>query len=168
MTGPHTAVRPPRTAPAAPPVSLADAVRRGREGLLARQRDDGHWVGELEGDTILESEYILLMAFLGRERDPRVRLAANYLQGGTFKFDDVSGLATVLPEPSIPNGFSRSNLAQTVAMFPDTSTTATSKFIINLVDNVQFNTQNGGFTVFGGTPEVGVTIDNLLAREGTL
>jgi squalene-hopene/tetraprenyl-beta-curcumene cyclase len=47
--------------------------------LIARQLADGHWVGELQGDTILESEYILLMAILGRENDIRVRQAANYL-----------------------------------------------------------------------------------------
>ena len=29
-----------------------------------------HWVGELGETSILESEYILLMAFLGRESDP--------------------------------------------------------------------------------------------------
>lgn len=58
---------------------LALAVERGRAGLTARQRQDGHWVGELQGDSILESEYILLMAFLGREGDPRVCQAANYL-----------------------------------------------------------------------------------------
>jgi squalene-hopene/tetraprenyl-beta-curcumene cyclase len=74
-----------RRAPAAPrpgcvrPRDLSAAVARGRDGLLARQRPDGHWVGELQGDSILESEYILLMAFLGRERDDRVRRAANYL-----------------------------------------------------------------------------------------
>ncbi|MFO0803638.1 MAG: squalene--hopene cyclase [Gemmataceae bacterium] len=58
---------------------VADALERGRLGLLARQRPDGHWVGELEGDTILESEFILLLAFLGKLADPRVRLAANHL-----------------------------------------------------------------------------------------
>src|SRR5262249_3621301 len=40
---------------------------------------DGHWVGELQGDTILESEYILLMAFLGRAREEKVLKAARYL-----------------------------------------------------------------------------------------
>lgn len=60
--------------------SVADAVDRGRGGLLARQRSDGHWVGELEGDTILESEFVLLLAFLGKAEDSRVRLAANYLR----------------------------------------------------------------------------------------
>jgi len=34
--------------------------------LIDHQHSDGYWVGELEGDTILESEYVLLMAFIGR------------------------------------------------------------------------------------------------------
>ncbi len=58
---------------------LSSAVERGRAGLLARQQPDGHWVGELEGDTILESEFILLLAFLGKFDDPRIAPAANYL-----------------------------------------------------------------------------------------
>ncbi|MCS6852995.1 MAG: squalene--hopene cyclase [Gemmataceae bacterium] len=58
---------------------LRQAVQQARQHLLGLQKEDGHWVGELEGDTILESEYILLMAFLGRERDPRVAKAARYI-----------------------------------------------------------------------------------------
>jgi squalene-hopene/tetraprenyl-beta-curcumene cyclase len=58
---------------------LAATVERARTGLLARQQPDGHWVGELEGDTILESEFILLLAFLGKLDDPRIRPASNYL-----------------------------------------------------------------------------------------
>jgi squalene-hopene/tetraprenyl-beta-curcumene cyclase len=54
-------------------------VERGRHYLLDRQAPDGHWVGELQGDTILESEYILLMAFLGREREQHVAKAARYI-----------------------------------------------------------------------------------------
>jgi squalene-hopene/tetraprenyl-beta-curcumene cyclase len=57
------------------------AVDRARRCLLARQAADGHWVGELQGDTLLESEYVLLMAFLGREREERVRKAARYVLG---------------------------------------------------------------------------------------
>ena len=57
-------VRPPGTRPSRLP------GERGRAGLLARQQPDGHWVGELEGDTILESEFILLLAFLGQGRRP--------------------------------------------------------------------------------------------------
>ena len=58
---------------------VAETMERGRRGLLARQQPDGHWVGELQGDTILESEFILLLAFLGKTDDARIPLAANYL-----------------------------------------------------------------------------------------
>jgi squalene-hopene/tetraprenyl-beta-curcumene cyclase len=46
---------------------------------LEQQNSDGHWVGELQGDTILESEYVILMAFLGREGDEHVSKAASYI-----------------------------------------------------------------------------------------
>ncbi|HLA83810.1 MAG TPA: prenyltransferase/squalene oxidase repeat-containing protein [Thermoguttaceae bacterium] len=55
------------------------AIGQTRQWLLAAQQDDGHWVGELEGDTILESEFVLLQAFLGREDSDRARRAAEYL-----------------------------------------------------------------------------------------
>jgi squalene-hopene/tetraprenyl-beta-curcumene cyclase len=55
------------------------AVARSVSLLLSRQAFDGHWVGELQGDTILESEYILLLAFLGRERNAKVAKIARYL-----------------------------------------------------------------------------------------
>jgi len=58
---------------------LTAAIQRACRCLLNRQQPDGHWVGELQGDTILESEYVLLLAFLGREDDPRVARAARYL-----------------------------------------------------------------------------------------
>jgi squalene-hopene/tetraprenyl-beta-curcumene cyclase len=49
--------------------------------MLSIQKEDGHWVGELEGDTILESEYILAMHFIGRSDNAKVRKAANYIRG---------------------------------------------------------------------------------------
>lgn len=59
---------------------LAAPLRRGisrtRQWLLSEQHPDGYWVGELEGDTILESEYILLLAFLGRQDDEVAHRAA--------------------------------------------------------------------------------------------
>ena len=70
---------PPASSPVQKTGRARAAVRSARRALLDRQKPDGHWVGELQGDTILESEYILLMAFLGRERDDRVRKAANYI-----------------------------------------------------------------------------------------
>jgi len=76
---------------------VRNAIGRTRDWLLENQQPSGHWVAELEGDTILESEYILLLAFLGREREPVARKAAEYvvrqqLDGGgwtTFPGGDV-------------------------------------------------------------------------------
>jgi squalene-hopene/tetraprenyl-beta-curcumene cyclase len=59
--------------------SLFDAVERAREYLVDLQKPDGHWVGELQGDTILESEYVILMAFLGLEKEEKVAKAAHYI-----------------------------------------------------------------------------------------
>jgi squalene-hopene/tetraprenyl-beta-curcumene cyclase len=59
--------------------ALDVALDRARRQLLHLQKPDGHWCGELQGDTILESEYVMLMAFLGRERDERVLKAARYI-----------------------------------------------------------------------------------------
>ena len=59
--------------------SLSGALQKARQCLLSLQKPDGHWCGELQGDTILESEYILLMAFLGRDQEERIRKAARYI-----------------------------------------------------------------------------------------
>ena len=47
--------------------------------LLQQQHVDGFWCGELEGDSILQSEYILLMAWLGQERTLKPIKAAQQL-----------------------------------------------------------------------------------------
>lgn len=54
-------------------------LERSRRRLLSLQAEDGHWVGELEGDTILESEFILLLGFLGLENQDKVAKAARYV-----------------------------------------------------------------------------------------
>lgn len=54
-----------------------EAIGRTRAWLLARQAADGHWRAPLEGDTILESEFILLLAWAGRLDDARIRGAAD-------------------------------------------------------------------------------------------
>src|SRR3712207_1440541 len=56
------------------------ALEAGRSYLLGIQQPDGHWVGELEGDTILESEYALLLHFMGRLDEDRLRKLANYVR----------------------------------------------------------------------------------------
>ena len=51
---------------------LQSAVEQAQHRILSLQRSDGHWCAELQGDTILESEYILLLHFLARGDDDRV------------------------------------------------------------------------------------------------
>ena len=58
---------------------LDQALGLTRDWLVANQHPEGFWVGELEGDTILESEYVLLMAFLGRGGDEVCVKACRYL-----------------------------------------------------------------------------------------
>jgi squalene-hopene/tetraprenyl-beta-curcumene cyclase len=53
---------------------------RARQALLALHHPDGYWVGELQGDSILESEYLLLKFILGQENDPTLPKIANYLR----------------------------------------------------------------------------------------
>jgi len=64
---------------AAEPQEVRRAMAQTRAWLLSRQHSDGYWVAELEGDTILESETILLLAFLGQEDSPLARRLARYL-----------------------------------------------------------------------------------------
>lgn len=56
------------------------AIKQAQQYFLQIQNPDGHWCGELEGDTILESEYILTMHFIGRLDSDKVRKAANYIR----------------------------------------------------------------------------------------
>lgn len=70
----------PAAAPSPAGSPVDEAIRIARSHLLALQNDDGHWCGELEGDTILESEYVLLMHVLGRGDDPTARKACAYLR----------------------------------------------------------------------------------------
>jgi squalene-hopene/tetraprenyl-beta-curcumene cyclase len=45
--------------------SLEATIARATEALLAAQRDDGHFVFELEADATIPSEYVLLVHYLG-------------------------------------------------------------------------------------------------------
>ena len=55
------------------------AISRTRRWLLDQQHRDGHWVAELEGDSILESETVLLLAFLEQEDSELAHAAARRL-----------------------------------------------------------------------------------------
>jgi squalene-hopene/tetraprenyl-beta-curcumene cyclase len=58
----------------------AATLDRAMAALIAKQDPEGYWVGELQGDSILESEYILLKFILEHDDDPELPLIANYLR----------------------------------------------------------------------------------------
>ncbi len=49
---------------------MLQTCRRAADALISLQKPDGHWCAELQGDSILESEYILMKFILGQERQP--------------------------------------------------------------------------------------------------
>ena len=52
-----------------PHLKLEQAIDAATQAMLACQRDDGHWVFELEADTTIPAEYILLKHYLGEPAD---------------------------------------------------------------------------------------------------
>src|SRR3954447_19119352 len=69
-----------RELPVQRPASLDLALTRAESALLALQDPSGFWRGELQGDSILESEYLLMKFILGQDDDPELPLLANYLR----------------------------------------------------------------------------------------
>ncbi len=71
--------------PAAKPISTATpsidgSIGRATDALLAQQRDDGHWVFELEADATIPAEYVLLTHFLGEPVPAMEKRIAAYLR----------------------------------------------------------------------------------------
>lgn len=60
--------------------ALDTAIARAQSWLLGQQAVDGHWVGELEADTTITSEYLLLCHLLDRVNVARERKAVTYLR----------------------------------------------------------------------------------------
>ncbi len=52
--------------------SLRACAHAARRALGSLQKSDGHWCGELQGDSILQSEYLLMKWILGQEKSPMV------------------------------------------------------------------------------------------------
>jgi squalene-hopene/tetraprenyl-beta-curcumene cyclase len=57
----------------------AASVDAARKHLLSRQHEEGYWCGELEADTTLESDYILLHVLLGTGNQQRFQKCCNYI-----------------------------------------------------------------------------------------
>jgi squalene-hopene/tetraprenyl-beta-curcumene cyclase len=58
---------------------VAAAMDGARRFLFSQQDPEGYWCGELEADTTLESDYILLHTLLGTGNPDRFQKAANYI-----------------------------------------------------------------------------------------
>jgi squalene-hopene/tetraprenyl-beta-curcumene cyclase len=62
-------------------VTLDADIRRASEALIRLQRQDGHWVFELEADATIPAEYVLLRQYLGEADDLELeRKIGNYLR----------------------------------------------------------------------------------------
>src|ERR1700751_2826037 len=57
-----------------------DSIERGAEHLLSLQAKEGYWLGELEADTTLESDYIYYLFVLGKADPGRIEKLANYVR----------------------------------------------------------------------------------------
>jgi squalene-hopene/tetraprenyl-beta-curcumene cyclase len=70
---------------------LAAAVDRATAALRAYQRDDGHFVFELEADATIPAEYVLLEHFLGRIDEALQRKIGVYLRAAQAMDDGGHG-----------------------------------------------------------------------------
>jgi squalene-hopene/tetraprenyl-beta-curcumene cyclase len=59
---------------------LEDAINKGAEHLLSLQEKSGYWLGELEADSTLESDYIYYLYVLGKAEPARIAKLANYVR----------------------------------------------------------------------------------------
>src|SRR5438067_3149769 len=59
---------------------LERAIERATNALLGLQKHDGHWIFELEADTTISAEYILLRHYLGDPDAALERKIAAYLR----------------------------------------------------------------------------------------
>src|SRR5690606_21555790 len=80
LSGPHlTNADPTERRECVSAERLDSAISRTRDYLLSAQYREAYWVGELAGDSILESEYIRLVEGMGGGICEAVRVASNYL-----------------------------------------------------------------------------------------
>ena len=91
-------------------------------------------------------------------------------QGGAYRFQSYVGPIDVPTDPPIANEFNVSNSRGTIAMAkldgnPDS---ATNQWFVNLADNVNLDTLNGGFTVFGSVLGNGMTIVDAIDNQPTV
>src|SRR5260221_13370371 len=63
------------------PAALEKSISSATQALLGYRQSDGHWVFELEADSTIPSEYVLLRHYLGEPVDSELEAKiANYLR----------------------------------------------------------------------------------------
>jgi squalene-hopene/tetraprenyl-beta-curcumene cyclase len=85
------------------PERLGQAIKRSQAYILSQQCPEGHWVGELESNTTLTSEYMLFCHFVGRVDEVRQAKCVRYLLseqqadgGWTLYYGGPSDLSTTV------------------------------------------------------------------------
>jgi squalene-hopene/tetraprenyl-beta-curcumene cyclase len=59
---------------------LESSIERGANHLLSLRTEEGYWLGELEADTTLESDYIYYLFVLGKADPDRIAKLATYVR----------------------------------------------------------------------------------------
>src|SRR5499427_4504040 len=85
------------------PERLSQAIRRSQDYILSQQLAEGFWVGELEANTTLTSEYILFRHLIGHVDTQREQKCVGYLLsqqqldgGWTLYYGGPSDLSTTI------------------------------------------------------------------------
>jgi squalene-hopene/tetraprenyl-beta-curcumene cyclase len=58
---------------------VSAAIAAAKKHLFSEQHEDGYWCGELEADTTLEADYLMLHTLLGTGSPERFQKAANWI-----------------------------------------------------------------------------------------
>src|SRR3989475_8320749 len=75
----YSSVRRVESMHAVQPARLSHAIRRSQDYLLSQQHAEGFWVGELEANTTLTSEYVLFRRLIGHIDPVREQKCVRYL-----------------------------------------------------------------------------------------
>src|SRR5437016_2781333 len=80
---------------------LTEAIGRGVKHLLSLQASEGFWLGELEADTTLESDYIFYLHILDKADPQRIsKLAILYAHKPDWKFREPVRVDELFRDPT--------------------------------------------------------------------